>query len=93
MSAPLRRFPCKAATLIQSNHTVYTEYSGVHWLSATVWRPFSDRLVGFDNGKIIGRSTFFAISRTTDSEKIPLTVDRPIKIVASNLAIASDRPI
>ena len=53
----------------------------------------SDRLVGFDNGKMIGRSVFFAISRTTDSVKIPLTVDSPIKMVASNLAIASDRPI
>jgi hypothetical protein len=52
----------------------------------------SERLVGFDKEKMIGRSVFFAISRTIDSEKMPLTVDKPIKTVALTLAITSAKP-
>src|SRR6516164_6865897 len=52
----------------------------------------SERLVGFDKGKMIGRLVFLAISRTIDSVKMPLTVDKPIKTVASTLVITSARP-
>src|SRR5262249_560806 len=52
----------------------------------------SERLVGVDKGKMIGRSVLLAISGTIDSAKIPLTVDKPINMVASTLAITSAKP-
>src|ERR1700755_1209969 len=53
----------------------------------------SDFEVGFESGKIIGRSTFRAISRTIGSEKAPPTVEKPIKIVALSFPIPSAKPI
>src|SRR5258705_8957429 len=53
----------------------------------------SDFEVGFESGKIIGRSTFRAISRTIGSEKAPRTVERPIRIVALSFPITSARPM
>ena len=48
--------------------------------------------VGLESGKIIGRSTLRAISRTIDSVNAPPTVDRPIKTDALTLPITSARP-
>src|ERR1700744_4988069 len=53
----------------------------------------SDFDVGFESGKIMGRSTFRAISRTIGSENAPPTVENPIRIVASTFPITSARPI
>src|ERR1700743_3450096 len=53
----------------------------------------SDFEVGFESGKMIGRSTFSAISRTIGSEKAPPTVERPIRMVALILLITPARPI
>src|SRR6266853_4666645 len=53
----------------------------------------SDFEVGFESGKIIGRSTFRAISRTIGSEKAPRTVEKPISAVALIFSITSARPI
>src|SRR6201996_7288978 len=53
----------------------------------------SDFEVGFESGKMIGRSTFRAISLTIGSEKAPPTVERPIRIVAFILPITSARPM
>src|SRR6267378_2699964 len=53
----------------------------------------SDFEVGFESGKIIGRSTFRAISRTIGSEKAPPTVENPIRAVALIFPITSARPI
>src|ERR1039458_10722459 len=53
----------------------------------------SHRSVGFDGGKMIGRSTLRAISRTIDSVKAPPRVDRPIKIVASTLRMTVSKSI
>jgi hypothetical protein len=53
----------------------------------------SDRVVGFESGKITGRSTLRAISRTIGSLKAPPTVERPIRTVASTWPITSASPI
>ena len=43
----------------------------------------SDFEVGFDSGKMIGRSTLRPISRTIASVNAPRAVDSPIRTVAS----------
>src|SRR6201993_5036602 len=53
----------------------------------------SDFEVGFESGKIIGRSTFRAISRTIGSEKAPPTVEKPIRAVALIFPITSAKPM
>ena len=51
-------------------------------------------LVGFDNGKMIGRSCSDAISRTIDSLNAPGCVDVPIRIVGRALltTVAREMP-
>ena len=49
--------------------------------------------VGFDSGKIIGRSLSFAISRTTLSENVPGVAETPIRIVGLAFAIVSSSVI
>ena len=51
-------------------------------------------LVGFDNGKMIGRALNEAISRTIDSVNAPACVDVPIKIVgrARDTTVANPTP-
>src|SRR6201993_5571054 len=53
----------------------------------------SDLDVGFESGKIIGRSTLRAISRTIGSENAPKTVEKPIRAVALIFPIMSARPM
>src|ERR1700750_73077 len=53
----------------------------------------SDFEVGFERGKMIGRSTFRAISRTIGSEKAPPTVERALRIVALIFPITSAKPM
>src|SRR2546422_4074881 len=53
----------------------------------------SDFEVGLDSGKMIGRSTLRAISRTIDSLNAPRAVDRPIRIVALIFAITPASPM
>ena len=43
-------------------------------------------LVGFESGKMIGRSTWLAMSRTISSVNAPCTVERPIMIVGCTCA-------
>src|SRR5262244_843299 len=53
----------------------------------------SDFEVGLERGKMIGRSTLRAISRTIDSLKAPRAVDRPMRIVALIFSITSASPM
>lgn len=48
--------------------------------------------LGFDNGKIIGRSVPLAISLTTSSVKAPLWVEHPTSTVGFTSLIASNNP-
>ena len=49
----------------------------------------SEFALGFDDGKITGRSTCAAISRTSRSSNAPATPDRPINIVGRHLRTTS----
>src|SRR5580692_9576739 len=70
---------------------------------ATRARPFVQRYksagrasecsVGFDRGKMMGRSTLAAISRTTGSVKADPIVERPMRTVARTLWMTSARPM
>src|ERR1700751_2772536 len=53
----------------------------------------SDFEVGFESGKIIGRSIFRAISRTIGSVKAPPTVEKPIIAVPFLFPIPPARPM
>src|SRR4029453_10981892 len=53
----------------------------------------SDFEVGLESGKMIGRLTLRAISRTIDSLKAPGAVDRPMRIVALIFSITSASPM
>ncbi len=51
----------------------------------------SARLVGFDSGKMIGRSQYSAISLTIASVKAPPFVEVPSRIVGRTLRMTSAR--
>src|SRR6476646_7976463 len=53
----------------------------------------SEREVGLERGKMIGREVLRAISRTIDSVKAPLADEKPMRIVASIFPITSASPI
>jgi len=63
----------------------------IYWLTVPAFA--SDRSVGLESGKMMGRSTLRAISRTMASENAPPAVERPIRIVASIFPITSAKPI
>ncbi|KAJ2968268.1 hypothetical protein NUW54_g13265 [Trametes sanguinea] len=48
--------------------------------------------LGFESGKMIGRSVPFAISRTTSSENAPACVEQPISTVGFTRRTTSSRP-
>ncbi len=51
------------------------------------------REVGFDSGKITGRSTFFAIARAISSVNAPGWPETPISTVGFAFSITSIRPM
>ncbi len=53
----------------------------------------SERGVGFESGKMIGRSVCAAISLTIASVKLPGAVDAPISIVGRTRRTTSARPM